>query len=618
MKEDEGRNKGMQVSSKLLVRTAIVLLSLLMTMVFFMAINSSQEASALTSDQWTVVRNAVKGYIASQAQYADDGEAGFTINRATLKGRIDSNGNMSPTGSTAPTNVTGVLGEGDDAANAPVIVDNLFSQGNVIPGTSVRCNWNASYGTANCFDADKVAEIAGRVNAHEAAGFSTDLVVYCLTGRTESVTVGGLGPLAQTGALGGSSTPKVLAFKWGRNGWTGSNTTTSAATGATGAGIAPGSWVGFDSNPTKCDSYSSNADVVRCAAQWAIYVGAGDPAWGGNGYNHSNGQTAAPTATQQVIDIRTPSPAATIQVAGAPTTKKIPVEHLFDSQLGYMSMGTSGAKNVIVGRTMHLPLIVSTGAVMLGYDSTGYVWGVNSWNTSLGGESYQTGGLDTPNYPTQTATANNETSAIDLTAPVVSSVSAGSITDTSAVINRVAGEPATMKVEYGTAPGVYGTPVNDTVLNANKNVPLSGLSASTTYYYRVTSYDGQANGTVSAEGSFTTAAPPCSTTAPSLSLAAPIPLWASYADYEARKLSVSWTVNNTGAVGATNVQMTGSTPNGAVTLITAMPVVIGNIAAGGSGSTVLQYNVPVGYGGFHVWNTASAQDECGTITVTYP
>ncbi|MHB1390663.1 MAG: fibronectin type III domain-containing protein, partial [Thermoleophilia bacterium] len=42
-------------------------------------------------------------------------------------------------------------------------------------------------------------------------------------------------------------------------------------------------------------------------------------------------------------------------------------------------------------------------------------------------------------------------------------------------------------------------------LNAVKSVNLTGLSPSTTYYVKVTSYDGYANGAVSSEISFTTA-----------------------------------------------------------------------------------------------------------------
>ncbi|RJQ41876.1 MAG: hypothetical protein C4534_11270 [Gaiellales bacterium] len=499
------------------MRIAAVALGILLTVAIYVSASMEKRADALTSGsagQWEYVRGRIDAFISTQAQYAqygNNGEAGFTIDRDALRGRIDSNGNMNLT-----TGV-GVLGEGDDAANAPVLVDNLITTANVIPGTSVRCNWSGGYGNTtapNCFDVGKVNEIAARVNAHEAAGFSTDIVVYCATGRTESATVGGLGPLAHTGALGGSTPPRVLAFKWGRNGWSGTTTTTTATTGATGAGVAPPSvtWNSLATNASKCDTYGVNSNAVRCAAQWALYNGTGDTAWGGNGYNMGNGLTAV-TSSNLLIDVRTPTPGttATPSATGGPTTVKIRPQHMFSSELNYLAKRSSTTKNVFIGRTMHLPGIISTGAVMLGYESSFYVWGVNSWNTSLGGESWQTGnwngsGTAPTAYPLPAATASNHTSGVDQAAPTQSGIGAGSITANSAVISRTASEPATMKVQYGTTPGgPYTSTVNNTVLNASKSVTLSGLSENTTYYYKVTSYDGQANASAtSAEMSFTT------------------------------------------------------------------------------------------------------------------
>ena len=85
------------------------------------------------------------------------------------------------------------------------------------------------------------------------------------------MTVGGLGPLAQTGALGGTTHPKVKDFKWGRNGWSATSTTTTATTGATGAAARCDVHYANATNPTPCNSYVDDQDVVRCAAQWATY-----------------------------------------------------------------------------------------------------------------------------------------------------------------------------------------------------------------------------------------------------------------------------------------------------------------------------------------------------------
>jgi hypothetical protein len=174
-----------------------------------------------------------------------------------------------------------------------------------------------------------------------------------------------------------------------------------------------------------------------------------------------------------------------------------------------------------------------------------------------------------------------------------------------------------MKVEYGTTSGVYTNTVNNTVLNANKTVGLSGLSASTTYYVRATTYDGNANGTVSTEFSFTTAAPPCTPGKPGLSVSLGSVFWASYADYTARELSVNYTINNTGATDAYAVQITGATSSWGVTLSTAVPVSLGNIAAAGSAGTTLKHHVPPGVTKFRTTISAAASDACGT-GYTYP
>jgi len=598
----------MQVSSKLLVRTAIVLLGVMLAMVVFVAV-STQQASALNPTQWETVRGYVAEYFGGPQYNAGlEGEAGFRINKTALWNRLDSNGNISPAPSaaigSAGTAVTGVVGEGDDMANRPVLVDNLMTQTGMIPGTEFRCNWNVN---ESCFADASITAIRQIVDNHQDAGFSTDIVDYCVTSHTAAPVTGGFGIIAQVpGALASDTllTPNVYTYDYARNGWRDSVAAPLVAANATAAPEVSAGGFAIPATVANCDASATDYNLVRCQANWAI---------SSTGGNVGNGQTAVATISGagQSVDIRVGA-ASTMSSAG--TNLQLPINTLFNaSSLANLS---PTATTVMATRTQ-MGGDASIGLEMLGYNNIagGFInGGFGRWN-STGAEQQVDENIG---LPLQTVTIYAAPGKVDTVAPTVTSVSSLNITASSADINRVALEPATMKVEYGTAPGVYGTPVNNTVLNANKNVPLSGLSASTTYYYKVTSYDGQANGTISAEQSFTTAAPPCSTTAPTLSLAAPSALWASYADYTARKLSVTWTVNNIGAVGATNVQMTSSTPNGAVTLISAMPAAIGAIAAGGNGSTVVQYNVPVGYGGFHVWNTGSAQDECGTATFTYP
>ncbi|MBE0428763.1 MAG: fibronectin type III domain-containing protein, partial [Thermoleophilia bacterium] len=177
--------------------------------------------------------------------------------------------------------------------------------------------------------------------------------------------------------------------------------------------------------------------------------------------------------------------------------------------------------------------------------------------------------------------------------------------------------PATMKVEYGTASGVYTDVANDTVLNADKTVSLTGLTPGTTYYVKVTSYDGWANGAESAEFSFTTDSSCPPPAKPDLSLSVADVYWASYADYTARELSVDLSVGNTGADTAYNVAITGATATNGVSLISATPVSAGDIAGGSSATATVKYDVPAGVGGFQTSVSGSAED-CSGNGYTYP
>ena len=106
---------------------------------------------------------------------------------------------------------------------------------------------------------------------------------------------------------------------------------------------------------------------------------------------------------------------------------------------------------------------------------------------------------------------------------------------------------------------------------------------------------------------------------PDLHLNNPDPFWASTGDYNARQLSVTWSVGNTGSRDAFQAQLTASGNTNGVTLVTAMPQVLGSgrIAAGGSGSVTLKYNVPDGVSAWHSSLTASAED-AGGVKYVYP
>jgi hypothetical protein len=93
----------------------------------------------------------------------------------------------------------------------------------------------------------------------------------------------------------------------------------------------------------------------------------------------------------------------------------------------------------------------------------------------------------------------------DVTGPVISSISSGTPTSTTATITWSTDEGATSRVDYGTTTG-YGSDVTASAYVTGHSLEITGLSAETVYHFKVTSADIAANSTESADQTFTTAA----------------------------------------------------------------------------------------------------------------
>jgi hypothetical protein len=99
---------------------------------------------------------------------------------------------------------------------------------------------------------------------------------------------------------------------------------------------------------------------------------------------------------------------------------------------------------------------------------------------------------------------NFTTPATGTPGPVISAVTASSITSTSAVITWTTSQPATARVSYGTTAS-YGTlSAQNTALATSQSVTLSGLTPGTTYNFAATSANGAGQSNTSANFSFTT------------------------------------------------------------------------------------------------------------------
>ena len=107
------------------------------------------------------------------------------------------------------------------------------------------------------------------------------------------------------------------------------------------------------------------------------------------------------------------------------------------------------------------------------------------------------------------AAGNTTTSAgvaitVDNTAPVISAIASSSIASTTQTITWTTNEPATSVVSYGLTTS-YGSASSSAILTTSHSITLKGLTASTTYYFTVTSADASGNTSTANNQSFTTA-----------------------------------------------------------------------------------------------------------------
>lgn len=123
-----------------------------------------------------------------------------------------------------------------------------------------------------------------------------------------------------------------------------------------------------------------------------------------------------------------------------------------------------------------------------------------------------TGGSYSTSYGINVNPDNNPISFGD-SQPIITNVQSISITSNTAVITWTTDKYSDSKVYFGTTSGIYALSVgNSGTVSSNgsytHSVSLSGLNASTTYYYKVASTDNDGSRGVSDEYSFTTQTAP--------------------------------------------------------------------------------------------------------------
>lgn len=125
--------------------------------------------------------------------------------------------------------------------------------------------------------------------------------------------------------------------------------------------------------------------------------------------------------------------------------------------------------------------------------------------------------------------------AADTTPPAVSGIGSSAITATAATVSWTTNEASDTQVEYGLSTAYGSTTTLNISMVTSHVATLSGLTAGTLYHYRVSSRDAAGNLTVSADRTFTTAAPP-DTTAPTIS-------GVTSASTSSTAATVSWATN---------------------------------------------------------------------------
>lgn len=172
----------------------------------------------------------------------------------------------------------------------------------------------------------------------------------------------------------------------------------------------------------------------------------------------------------------------------------------------------TGGSDETIGYSSHSAseLLFADGGTHDPTEAFDYVVNINTGSNSLASTSWtiQMAVEDTGTDPvTCTGSTGVEITGGggDTTAPVISSVTLSDISDSSAKVNWTTDELASSAVDYGTTAS-YGSTTSDAALTTSHSITIDGLSANTTYHYRIRSSDAASNEAATSGNTVTTAA----------------------------------------------------------------------------------------------------------------
>ena len=121
---------------------------------------------------------------------------------------------------------------------------------------------------------------------------------------------------------------------------------------------------------------------------------------------------------------------------------------------------------------------------------------------------YQVTSTDSGSLSSTSSTFSFTTPSVPIPPPVISSIASSSVTSIGATISWFTDTLSTSNVFYATSTPVLSAPYLGTsrslILTTSHIIPLSGLTASSTYYFLVSSTDAQGNAATSSEMNFST------------------------------------------------------------------------------------------------------------------
>lgn len=178
---------------------------------------------------------------------------------------------------------------------------------------------------------------------------------------------------------------------------------------------------------------------------------------------------------------------------------------IFITTIGTVVSISPAKANATVGATSQFTAIVTGGIDTLTWSATaGSVTRAGLYTAPAAPGTYTVRAACSSNPGIGASATVSVTTTVDKTAPVISSVSASSVTASRATISWNTDEPSDTQVEYGT-PVAYGAlSTQNPAMVTGHSVAFGGLNPGALYHYRVRSKDAAGNLAVSSDFIFTT------------------------------------------------------------------------------------------------------------------